>query len=129
MPNAGVVVAPEDVEGIAAALRDLHGRWRDGLLEDAPLAPEWKARVSRRARVQELADLLAEAHVRRLTSFLFLGAAFCVTFEKVHWNAIGTVGLADVFALLFLASFAVTNRRWRVPRTTAVVRDLRRRRS
>jgi O-antigen ligase len=59
--------------------------------------------------------------VRRLTSFLFLGAAFCVTFEKVHWNAIGTVGLADVFALLFLASFAVTNRRWRVPHTTAVV--------
>jgi glycosyltransferase involved in cell wall biosynthesis len=56
--NAGVVVAPEDVEGIAAALRDLHGRWREGLLEDAPLAPEWKARVSRRARVQELADLL-----------------------------------------------------------------------
>jgi len=59
--------------------------------------------------------------VRRLTSFLFLGAAFCVTFEKIHWNAIGTVGLADVFALLFLASFAVTNRRWRVPQTTAVV--------
>jgi glycosyltransferase involved in cell wall biosynthesis len=56
--NAGVVVAPEDVEGIAAALRDLYGRWREGLLEDAPLAPEWKARVSRRARVQELADLL-----------------------------------------------------------------------
>jgi O-antigen ligase len=59
--------------------------------------------------------------VSRLTSFLFLGAAFCVTFEKIHWNAIGTVGLADVFALLFLASFAVTNRKWRVPHTTAVV--------
>ena len=56
--NAGVVVAPDDVDGIAAALRELHGRWRSGRLEEAPLAPEWKARVSRRARVQELADLL-----------------------------------------------------------------------
>jgi glycosyltransferase involved in cell wall biosynthesis len=56
--NAGVVVAPEDIEGIAGALRDLHARWRSGGLEAAPLAPEWKARVSRRARVQELADLL-----------------------------------------------------------------------
>jgi glycosyltransferase involved in cell wall biosynthesis len=56
--NAGVVVAPDDVEGITAALRELHGRWRSGGLEEAPLAPEWKARVSRRARVQELADLL-----------------------------------------------------------------------
>jgi glycosyltransferase involved in cell wall biosynthesis len=56
--NAGVVVAPDDVEGITAALCELHGRWRSGGLEEAPLAPEWKARVSRRARVQELADLL-----------------------------------------------------------------------
>jgi glycosyltransferase involved in cell wall biosynthesis len=56
--NAGVVVAPDDVEGIAAALRELHSRWRAGGLEDAPLAQEWKARVSRRARIQELADLL-----------------------------------------------------------------------
>ena len=56
--NAGVVVAPDDVEGITAALRELHAKWRAGALEEAPLAPEWKARVSRRARVQELADLL-----------------------------------------------------------------------
>jgi glycosyltransferase involved in cell wall biosynthesis len=56
--NAGIVVAPDDVDGIATALRELHGRWRAGGLEEAPLAPEWKARVSRRARVQELADLL-----------------------------------------------------------------------
>ena len=56
--DAGVVVAPDDVDGIAAALRELHTRWRSGGLEAAPLAPEWKARVSRRARVQELADLL-----------------------------------------------------------------------
>jgi glycosyltransferase involved in cell wall biosynthesis len=56
--DAGVVIAPDDVDGIAAALRELHTRWRSGGLEAAPLAPEWKARISRRARVQELAELL-----------------------------------------------------------------------
>jgi glycosyltransferase involved in cell wall biosynthesis len=56
--NAGLVVAPDDVDGIAAALRELHARWLAGGLEETPLAPDWKARVSRRARIQELADLL-----------------------------------------------------------------------
>ncbi len=59
--------------------------------------------------------------MRRTTSFLFLATVFCVTFEKIHWNAIGTVGLADVLAILFLVAFALTTRSWRVPRTTAVV--------
>jgi len=57
----------------------------------------------------------------RLTSFLFLASVFCVTFEKVHWSVAGTVSLADVLALLFLASFVIGTRRWRVPRTTAVL--------
>ena len=56
--GAGVVVAPEDVDGIAAALRDLHGTWRDGRLGDAPLSQAWRDRVSRRSRVAELAELL-----------------------------------------------------------------------
>jgi hypothetical protein len=59
--------------------------------------------------------------VRRLTSFLFLASVFCVTFEKVHWTFAGTVSLADMLALLFLASFVVTTRRFRVPRTTVVL--------
>jgi hypothetical protein len=59
--------------------------------------------------------------MRRVTSFLFLASVFCVTFEKVHWNIAGTVSLADVLALLFLVSFALTTRRWRVPWTTAVL--------
>jgi hypothetical protein len=59
--------------------------------------------------------------VRRLTSFLFLASVFCVTFEKVHWNIAGSVSLADVLALLFLAAFAVTTARLRVPRTTAIL--------
>ena len=119
--DAGVVVAPDDIDGIAAALRELRERWRAGGLEQAPLgagvegprlAPGSRAGAGRSAR---------EARVRRLTSFLFLATVFCCTFEKVHWNAIGTVGLADVLALLFLAAFALTTRSWCVPRTTAVV--------
>jgi glycosyltransferase involved in cell wall biosynthesis len=58
--NAGVVVAPEDVDGIAAALRDLHGAWRDGGLAEAPLAEEWRRRVSRRARVEDFARVLED---------------------------------------------------------------------
>jgi glycosyltransferase involved in cell wall biosynthesis len=53
--DAGVVVAPDDVEGMAAALRELHARWRSGGLDSAPLSGEWRAKLSRRARVEELA--------------------------------------------------------------------------
>jgi len=56
--GAGVVVAPVDVEGMVAALRDLHSRWRAGTLDGAPLSEEWRRRLSRRTRVEELAALL-----------------------------------------------------------------------
>ena len=59
--------------------------------------------------------------MRRLTSFLFLASVFCVTFEKVHWNAAGTVSLADVLALLFLGAFVLGTRRPIVPWTTAIL--------
>jgi O-antigen ligase len=42
-----------------------------------------------------------------VTRFLFLATLFCVTFEKVHWNVGGTLTLADVLTILFLASFTV----------------------
>ncbi len=58
--GAGVVVAPGDVEGMTAALRDLHARWRSGDLEQTPLSEDWKRKVSRRARSEELARLLEE---------------------------------------------------------------------
>ena len=32
----------------------------------------------------------------RVTDFFFFATFFCVTFEKVHWNVAGTVGIADV---------------------------------
>jgi glycosyltransferase involved in cell wall biosynthesis len=56
--GVGVVVAPEDVDGIREALVDLHTRWRDGGLEGTPLAPEWREQLSRGRRVEQLADLL-----------------------------------------------------------------------
>src|SRR3954471_10839306 len=56
--GAGVVAASDDEEAIRAALLDLHARWREGKLEAAPLSPEWRERLSRATRVEELADLL-----------------------------------------------------------------------
>ncbi|HEV8102820.1 MAG TPA: glycosyltransferase family 4 protein [Gaiellaceae bacterium] len=56
--QAGVVVAPDDVDGMAAALRELHTRWRGGTLSDTALSEEWRTKVSRQTRVEELARLL-----------------------------------------------------------------------
>jgi hypothetical protein len=58
--------------------------------------------------------------LRSLTSFFFLATVFCCTFEKVHWNFGGSVSLADLLALCFLAAYAVLTRP-RVPWTTAVL--------
>ncbi len=58
--------------------------------------------------------------MRRLTSFLFLATMFCCTFEKVHWNIAGSVGIADAFAILFLISYAVLTRP-RMPRTSVTL--------
>ena len=57
---------------------------------------------------------------RQVTDFLLLATAFCVTFEKVHWNIAGNVSLADILTFVFLIAFAVT-RRGRVTRTVTFV--------
>ena len=57
----------------------------------------------------------------KLTGPLLLATLFCVTWEKVHWNVAGAVGIADVMTILFLAAFALEWGRPRFPRTTAVV--------
>jgi len=62
--GAGAVVAPDDGEGIARELASLRDQWRSGTLAGTALTPAWRERVSRQARVQELADLL-ESVVRR----------------------------------------------------------------
>jgi glycosyltransferase involved in cell wall biosynthesis len=56
--GAGVVVAPDDVDGIRAALEELHARFRSGGLPDVELAEDVRARLSREARVEETAELL-----------------------------------------------------------------------
>jgi hypothetical protein len=45
---------------MVAALSDLHGRWQAGVLEDAPLSQEWRRKVSRRTRSEELARVLEQ---------------------------------------------------------------------
>ena len=56
--GAGLVVAPDDVGAIRARLVELHRRWKDGSLAGTPLSPEWRERLSRATRVEELADVL-----------------------------------------------------------------------
>jgi glycosyltransferase involved in cell wall biosynthesis len=56
--GAGTVVPPDDVDAIAAALTALVGRWRDGSLDGVALAPDVRAALSRRARVERFAELL-----------------------------------------------------------------------
>jgi O-antigen ligase len=60
--------------------------------------------------------------MRRVASFLFLATLFACTFEKVHWEvpALGSVSLADLLAMAFLAAFAILSRP-RVPRTAGIV--------
>jgi O-antigen ligase len=57
----------------------------------------------------------------RVTGALFLATLFCVTWEKVHWNVAGSVGIADVLTILFLVAFAFEWGAPRYPRTTGVV--------
>ena len=56
--GAGLVAGPDDVPGIRDALLELHSRWRDGGLTGTPLTPEWRDKLSRASRVEELAELL-----------------------------------------------------------------------
>ena len=58
--GAGIVVGSEDVAGIRAALEGLVARWRAGRLDGNVLSTEQRERLSRRARVEELADLIRE---------------------------------------------------------------------
>jgi glycosyltransferase involved in cell wall biosynthesis len=56
--GAGVVAAPDDPAALRAALEELISRFQAGSLDGTPLSPELRARLDRKARVEELADLL-----------------------------------------------------------------------
>jgi hypothetical protein len=56
--DVGVVAAPEDVDAIRDAIVALHARWLAGTLDGTPLSREWRDRLARGTRVEELAELL-----------------------------------------------------------------------
>lgn len=58
--DAGVVVAPDDVAGLKAAISGLRARWEKGALENLSMPSELKEQLSRRARSQEFAELLKD---------------------------------------------------------------------
>ncbi len=58
--GSGVVVAPDDVDGIREALTAMHERFANGGLPSVELAKGDEDRLSRRARVEELAALVEE---------------------------------------------------------------------
>jgi glycosyltransferase involved in cell wall biosynthesis len=58
--DAGVVVAPDDVAALTAAIEGLRARWKKGALANGNLSEELKERLSRRTRSREFADLLRE---------------------------------------------------------------------
>jgi len=56
--GAGVVAAPDDVDALRYALVELDRRFRNGGLADVELTPDWRHRLAREARVEEMAELL-----------------------------------------------------------------------
>jgi O-antigen ligase len=60
-----------------------------------------------------------------LVPFFFLAAVFCATFEKIHWNFLGQVSLADITSLCFLGVWALDRlgrpATLRIPRTAALL--------
>jgi glycosyltransferase involved in cell wall biosynthesis len=59
--GAGVVAPPDDPVALRGALEELWGRWEAGTLDGAALGAAWRERLSRGARVEELAEVLRDA--------------------------------------------------------------------
>jgi glycosyltransferase involved in cell wall biosynthesis len=58
--GAGMVVAPDDVDGMRDALRELHAGHLNGGLPAVELPADVRVRLSRQARVEEMAALLED---------------------------------------------------------------------
>jgi branched-subunit amino acid transport protein AzlD len=56
----------------------------------------------------------------RIVTGLFFASLFVATFEKVHWNVAGQIGINDITTILFLIAYVATERR-PLPRTSAIV--------
>ncbi len=59
--GAGVIIAPDDVDGIARSLAELERQHRAGTLVRPSLSPEVRARLSRTARAKDLLAMLEAA--------------------------------------------------------------------
>jgi hypothetical protein len=61
--------------------------------------------------------------LERVTSILFFTTLFVSTFEKVHWNFGGQLGINDMTTVLFLVAFLASEREReeKFPRTSAIV--------
>ncbi len=56
--EAGVVVPPDDVAAISAAIDGLRARWQAGALDGSGLTPELRETLSRQTRSREFADVV-----------------------------------------------------------------------
>ena len=121
--GSGVVARPDDIEGIRQALVDLHARFTNGGLPSVELSEHDEKRLSRRARVEEMAACSRRScdepgAARSRTSArerilaqpvlegLFLLTIFTVTFHKLQWELAGSLTLSDVLTSVFLVLFA-----------------------
>lgn len=61
--------------------------------------------------------------LERVTSTLFFTSLFVSTFEKMHWNVAGQIGVNDISTILFLLAFVASehHREEKFPLTSAVV--------
>lgn len=66
--GAGIVVPPDDVRALAAAIQTFRDRWLAGQLGDVVLPPALERPLSRRARVERLAEVLEDVIRRRPAS-------------------------------------------------------------
>ena len=58
--------------------------------------------------------------LERIVTGLFFTSLFVATFEKMHWNVAGNIGINDIATILFLIAYVATERR-PLPRTSAIV--------
>ena len=61
--------------------------------------------------------------LERVTSTLFFFSLFVSTFEKVHWDVAGQIGVNDLATVLFVLAFVASEREReeKFPRTSAIV--------
>ena len=61
--------------------------------------------------------------LERVTPTLFFSSLFVSTFEKLHWDVAGQIGVNDITTILFLLAFLASEREReeKFPRTSAVV--------